>query len=72
MRPTRWWETGAVYQVYPRSFGDSDGDGVGDLEGIRQHLEYLEWLGLDAVGSRRSIYRQFRALVDSYPGDRGS
>ena len=49
MRPTRWWETGAVYQVYPRSFGDADGDGVGDLEGIRRHLDYLEWLGVDAV-----------------------
>ena len=49
MRATRWWETAAVYQVYPRSFGDSDGDGVGDLEGIRGHLDYLEWLGIDAV-----------------------
>src|SRR6185436_6400575 len=44
-----WWQTGVVYQVYPRSFGDSDGDGVGDLEGIRRHLDYLEWLGVDAV-----------------------
>jgi glycosidase len=49
MGPSRWWQTGAVYQVYPRSFGDSDGDGVGDLEGIRRHLDYLQWLGVDAV-----------------------
>jgi len=49
MRPSHWWQTGVVYQVYPRSFGDSDGDGVGDLEGIRRHLDYLEWLGVDAV-----------------------
>ena len=49
MRPTRWWQTGVVYQVYPRSFGDSNGDGVGDLEGIRQHLDYLAWLGVDAI-----------------------
>jgi alpha-glucosidase len=49
MRPGHWWQTGVVYQVYPRSFGDSDGDGVGDLEGIRRHLDYLEWLGVDAV-----------------------
>jgi len=49
MRPTRWWQTGVVYQVYPRSFGDSNGDGVGDLEGIRRHLDYLVWLGVDAI-----------------------
>jgi 1,4-alpha-glucan branching enzyme len=49
MRPTLWWQTGVVYQVYPRSFGDSNGDGVGDLEGIRHHLDYLAWLGVDAI-----------------------
>jgi alpha-glucosidase len=40
---------GVVYQVYPRSFSDSDGDGVGDLRGIRERLGYVEWLGVDAV-----------------------
>ena len=44
-----WWERGVVYQVYPRSFQDSDGDGVGDLRGITGRLGYLEWLGVDAV-----------------------
>jgi alpha-glucosidase len=44
-----WWREGALYQVYPRSFQDSDGDGVGDLEGIRRRLPYLRWLGVDAV-----------------------
>lgn len=44
-----WWRCGVVYQVYPRSFADSDGDGVGDLEGVRQHLDHLAWLGVDAV-----------------------
>ncbi len=44
-----WWKSAVVYQIYPRSFADSDGDGVGDLEGIRRHLDHLEWLGVDAV-----------------------
>jgi alpha-glucosidase len=44
-----WWQTGIVYQIYPRSFMDSNGDGVGDLEGIRARLDYLVWLGVDAV-----------------------
>jgi alpha-glucosidase len=44
-----WWQTGVIYQVYPRSFMDSNGDGVGDLAGITDKLEYLEWLGVDAV-----------------------
>ncbi len=44
-----WWQRGVVYQVYPRSFQDSDGDGVGDLRGILGRLDYLEWLGVDAV-----------------------
>ena len=44
-----WWQTGVVYQVYPRSFADSNGDGVGDLNGVRDRLDYLEWLGIDAV-----------------------
>ena len=45
----KWWQTGAVYQIYPRSFADSDGDGVGDLRGIISKLDYLQWLGVDAV-----------------------
>lgn len=44
-----WWQRGIVYQVYPRSFQDAGGDGCGDLEGIRRRLDYLEWLGVDAV-----------------------
>ena len=46
---TIWWQSGTVYQVYPRSFQDTDGDGVGDLRGIAARLDYLAWLGVDAV-----------------------
>ena len=44
-----WWQRGIIYQIYPRSFMDANGDGVGDLAGIVQRLDYLEWLGVDAV-----------------------
>ena len=44
-----WWRDGVIYQVYPRSFQDSDGDGVGDLRGIGSRLDYLVELGVDAV-----------------------
>lgn len=44
-----WWEAGVVYQIYPRSFQDSNGDGIGDLEGIRRRLDYVAGLGVDAI-----------------------
>jgi alpha-glucosidase len=44
-----WWQSGIVYQVYPRSFFDTNGDGVGDLRVIRAKLDYLQWLGVDAL-----------------------
>jgi glycosidase len=52
--PERWWQTGVVYQIYPRSFMDSAGDGVGDLRGIVSKLDYLndgteKSLGIDAI-----------------------
>ncbi|MHB1912062.1 MAG: alpha-amylase family glycosyl hydrolase [Acidimicrobiales bacterium] len=46
---TPWWQEAVVYQIYPRSFSDADGNGVGDLEGIRRHLDHLAWLGVDAI-----------------------
>ena len=44
-----WWRGAAIYQIYPRSFADSNGDGVGDLPGITQRLDHVAKLGVDAV-----------------------
>lgn len=44
-----WWKNAAIYQIYPRSFADSNGDGTGDLEGVRSRLPYLKSLGIDAI-----------------------
>ena len=44
-----WWKEAVIYQVYPRSFFDSNGDGEGDLRGIINHLDYLGYLGVDAI-----------------------
>ncbi|BCB91946.1 hypothetical protein Psuf_092590 [Phytohabitans suffuscus] len=44
-----WWEGAVIYHIYPRSFRDGDGDGVGDLAGLRAELPYLRWLGVDAI-----------------------
>jgi alpha-glucosidase len=49
MATARWWQTGVIYQIYPRSFQDTDGDGVGDLRGITQRFPYLVELGVDAI-----------------------
>jgi alpha-glucosidase len=44
-----WWKHAFIYEIYPRSFGDSNGDGIGDLNGITEHLDYLQKLGVDAM-----------------------
>ena len=44
-----WWQREVIYQIYPRSFQDTNGDGVGDLDGIRRRLDYLAWLGVDGL-----------------------
>ena len=45
----RWWKDAVLYQVYPRSFADANGDGIGDLAGVTERLEYLQWLGVDGI-----------------------
>ena len=47
--PSTWWRSAVVYQVYPRSFADGNGDGIGDIAGLRARLPYLADLGIDAV-----------------------
>jgi alpha-glucosidase len=49
MANTVWWQHGVIYQIYPRSFQDTDGDGIGDLKGINERLDYLSWLDVDAI-----------------------
>ena len=44
-----WWKSAVFYQVYPKSFQDTNGDGIGDLRGVIQRLDYLEKLGVDGV-----------------------
>lgn len=54
VRPVRghsktWWKEAIIYQIYPRSFQDSDGDGIGDLNGITSRLDYIQSLGVDII-----------------------
>src|SRR5215217_5493934 len=46
---SEWWRTAAIYQIYPRSFADANGDGMGDLAGITSRIEELQYLGVDAI-----------------------
>lgn len=46
---SKWWKSAVIYQIYPRSFADSNGDGIGDLQGIISKLDYLAELGIDAI-----------------------
>src|ERR1700747_1519958 len=49
MEDLRWWQSGVIYQIYPRSFQDTNGDGIGDLPGIVRRLEHVVSLGIDAI-----------------------
>lgn len=62
-----WWRDGVIYQIYPRSFADSNGDGLGDLPGITARLDYLADLGIDASGFHPSTPPQMWILVMMSP-----
>lgn len=49
MNHSPWWQSAVIYQVYLRSFQDSNGDGIGDIPGLIRRLDYLKWLGIDAL-----------------------
>ena len=49
MSSLKWWQTAVFYQIYPRSFADGNGDGIGDFKGITEKLDYLSTLGVDAL-----------------------
>jgi len=49
MMDNKWWHNAVIYQIYPRSFQDSNDDGIGDLQGIISRLDYLHELGIDAI-----------------------
>ena len=49
MLEKKWWHSSVVYQIYPRSFCDSNNDGIGDLKGIISKLDYLKELGIDVI-----------------------
>jgi glycosidase len=55
-----WLSTAVLYQIYPQSFADSNGDGIGDLVGIAEHLDYLAWLGVTAVWLNPCFASPFR------------
>src|SRR5882724_11135228 len=44
-----WWRDGVLYQIYPRSYMDTNGDGIGDLRGVIARLDHLQWLGIDGI-----------------------
>ena len=69
VQPAPWWKSAVIYQIYPRSFADGSGDGVGDLAGITERLDHLVWLGADALWLSpfyRSPMRDFGYDVSDY------
>ena len=66
--PNPWWANAVVYQVYPRSFQDTNGDGIGDLKGITSRLDYLADLGVDVPARTvKAILEQVGEAVAALP-----
>lgn len=59
----KWWQSAVIYQIYPRSFKDTNGDGIGDLAGIISKLDYLEKLGVTALWYVQSIVHLMMIMV---------
>ena len=74
---TDWWKTAAVYQIYPRSFMDSNGDGIGDMNGIRAKLHYIKELGADVIWLCPFLTRRARTtatifgIINKLPANSG-
>ena len=58
-----WWRQAAIYQIYPRSFADTDGNGIGDLKGITSRVDYLKSLSIDAVNAEPGSKSSFMACA---------
>ena len=58
-----WWHRAVVYQIYPRSFFDSNGDGIGDINGITMKLDYIQQLGVDMIWLRFVRFFSGRKLI---------
>ncbi|MFT3875370.1 MAG: alpha-amylase family glycosyl hydrolase [Propioniciclava sp.] len=58
--PPAWLADGVIYEIYPQSFADSNGDGIGDLRGVMEHLDYLSWLGVDTLWFNPCFASPFR------------
>lgn len=58
--PAAWLADAVVYEIYPQSFADTDGDGIGDLPGVLEHLDHLQWLGVDAIWFNPCFASPFR------------
>ncbi len=65
-----WWRGGIIYQIYPRSFQDSNNDGIGDLQGIISRLDYIADLGVDAVWisplTTITLSQNYKGCINSY------
>ena len=61
----QWWHSSVVYQIYPRSFKDSNGDGIGDINGIREKLDYLKELGIDVIWLS-PVYKSPNDIMDEF------